>query len=254
MEMFADFAQYPPPMTDSRNPLVGAAVPAVNAYHCPPPPVAPEPEMIQYDYTKPRDYPKHQYLFPYSHYPSKVSSPIKGTVQAKSEPNSTTGPPSPSCKTETKPKVYHPADTNHLVEQILRNDHVDLEALIEASKKTSRRGRKRKSSEEEELQTLECEAETDAYRKKRIRNNIAVRKSRERAKLRLEGTQKKLIELHTETQTQKELIIHMQQQCMEWETKASRAERRLEETLKFNVRMRQFINNLPTEMQPCFAV
>jgi hypothetical protein len=67
-----------------------------------------------------------------------------------------------------------------------------------------------------------------------FRNNIAVRKSRERAKLRLEGTQKKLIELHTETQTQKELIIHMQQQCMEWETKASRAERRLEETLKVN--------------------
>ena len=66
MEIFADFAQYPPPMTDSRNPLVGAAVPSVNAYHCPPPPVAPEPEMIQYDYTKPRDYPKHQYLFPYS--------------------------------------------------------------------------------------------------------------------------------------------------------------------------------------------
>ncbi|CBY21573.1 unnamed protein product [Oikopleura dioica] len=245
MEIFADFAQYPPPMTDTRNPLVGAAVPTVNAYHCPPPPVASEPEMIQYDYTKPRDYPKHQYLFPYSQYPSKVSSPtIKGTVQAKAEPISTTGPPSPGCKSEIKPKV----------EQILRNDHVDLEALIEASKKTSRRGRKRKSSEEEELQTLECEAETDAYRKKRIRNNIAVRKSRERAKLRLEGTQKKLIELHTETQTQKELIIHMQQQCMEWETKASRAERRLEETLKFNVRMRQFINNLPTEMQPCFAV
>ena len=65
-----------------------------------------------------------------------------------------------------------------------------------------------------------------------LRNNIAVRKSRERAKLRTENTQKKLIELHSETQTQKELIIHMQQQCIELETKASRAERRLEETLK----------------------
>lgn len=62
MEIFADFAYPAPPMP----PTVAASVPAVNAYHCPPPPAVPDPDVIQYDYSKARDYPKHQYLFPYS--------------------------------------------------------------------------------------------------------------------------------------------------------------------------------------------
>ena len=80
---------------------------------------------------------------------------------------------------------------------------MDLATLLS---KASKRGRKRKSSEEKSVAESEVGEEMDEYRRKRLRNNIAVRKSRERAKMRQEDTQQKLIELANENAQQQALI------------------------------------------------
>ena len=47
-------------------------------------------------------------------------------------------------------------------------------------KKRSKRGRKRKSTESENELTRAYDRENNEYKKKRLRNNIAVRKSRDK--------------------------------------------------------------------------
>ena len=84
-----------------------------------------------------------------------------------------------------------------MLERVIKVEPVDLNQLLT---KASRRGRKRKTVEEELEADMAVEVEGDEYRKKRLRNNIAVRKSRERAKVRHEDTQQKLVELADENQ------------------------------------------------------
>ena len=90
-----------------------------------------------------------------------------------------------------------------IASDVVKSEPVDLATLLS---KASKRGRKRKSSEEKNGGDPELTEEMDEYRRKRLRNNIAVRKSRERAKLRQEDTQQKLIELANENAQQQALI------------------------------------------------
>ena len=60
---------------------------------------------------------------------------------------------------------------------MIKAEPVDIEEL---TKKRSRRGRKRKTTESENELTRSYEREDNEYKKKRLRNNIAVRKSRDK--------------------------------------------------------------------------
>ena len=80
-----------------------------------------------------------------------------------------------------------------------------------------------------------------------------MRKSRERAKLRHEDTQTKLIELAKENNCQKALIGTIKGDYDKLESKMNLANQRLEDMLRLNVRLRQFISNLPVEYQPKFS-
>ena len=62
---------------------------------------------------------------------------------------------------------------------MIKSEPVDIEEL---TKKRSRRGRKRKTTESENELTLSYEREDNEYKRKRLRNNIAVRKSRDKGK------------------------------------------------------------------------
>ena len=60
---------------------------------------------------------------------------------------------------------------------MIKSEPVDIEEL---TKQRSKRGRKRKTTEsEDELQNA-YNTENNEYKKKRLRNNIAVRKSRDK--------------------------------------------------------------------------
>jgi len=137
-----------------------------------------------------------------------------------------------------------------MVDRVIKQEPLDLTQLLA---KTSRRGRKRKNTEEKQAVEDEIEKESDEYRRKRLRNNIAVRKSRERAKMRHEDTQHKLLELATDNVNQKKLIHTIQTDYSGLEKKIDTIQQRLAETVKLNVRMRQFIINLPPEYQPKFS-
>ena len=64
---------------------------------------------------------------------------------------------------------------------MIKAEPVDIEEL---TKKRSRRGRKRKTTESENELTRSYEREDNEYKKKRLRNNIAVRKSRDKGRFR----------------------------------------------------------------------
>ena len=66
-----------------------------------------------------------------------------------------------------------------LVSNMIKAEPVDIEEL---TKKRSRRGRKRKTTESENELTRSYEREDNEYKKKRLRNNIAVRKSRDKGR------------------------------------------------------------------------
>jgi hypothetical protein len=76
------------------------------------------------------------------------------------------------------------------------------------------------------------------------RNNIAVRKSRKRSKLRAEKINSKLIELVAESDKLQEMIAHIQQQSLVYESKTRAAERQIDETEK--VKKKQFHRFLKT--------
>lgn len=137
-----------------------------------------------------------------------------------------------------------------MVDRVIKVEPLDLNQLLA---KSSRRGRKRKTSEEKRSAETEVEGESDDYRRKRLRNNIAVRKSRERAKVRHEDTQQKLLELATDNLNQKKLITTIKTDYDGLETRLTTVQGRLEDILKLNVRLRQFIFNLPPEFQPKFS-
>ena len=63
---------------------------------------------------------------------------------------------------------------------MIKAEPVDIEEL---TKKRSRRGRKRKTTESENELTRSYEREDNEYKKKRLRNNIAVRKSRDKGRV-----------------------------------------------------------------------
>ena len=130
------------------------------------------------------------------------------------------------------------------MESILSDDPLELTTHVELS--PEKRGRKRKLSEKSEIEALELKPELNDYRQKRIRyllsfliiinhsyrNNIAVRKSRKRSKLRAEKINSKLIELVAESDKLQEMIAHIQQQSLVYESKTKRAERQIDETEK----------------------
>ena len=150
-------------------------------------------------------------------------------------------------------------------------------------KKRSKRGRKRKSTESENELTRAYDRENNEYKKKRLRNNIAVRKSRDKgsnlnfdkkwlneasnkarfftkfypnisAKHRQLEIQGKLMELANENKTQKQVIGKLKEDFDKLEACYNDRTARLEESIKLNVRMRQFINDLPPEFQPKFSI
>ena len=62
---------------------------------------------------------------------------------------------------------------------MIKAEPVDIEELTQ---KRSKRGRKRKTTESENELTQAYNRENNEYKKKRLRNNIAVRKSRDKGK------------------------------------------------------------------------
>lgn len=137
-----------------------------------------------------------------------------------------------------------------IIERVVKVEPVDLNTLLT---KASKRGRKRKTSAEAAAVDELVEHESDEYRRKRLRNNIAVRKSRERAKMRHEDTQHKLLELAKENQNQRQVIATIQRDFGELEKRTNATQKRFEDLRKMNVRLRQFISNLPPEYQPKFT-
>ena len=116
---------------------------------------------------------------------------------------------------------------------------VDLNSLLT---KASKRGRKRKTSAEAAAVDELVEHESDEYRRKRLRNNIAVRKSRERAKMRHEDTQHKLLELAKENQNQRRVIATIQQDFSELEKRTNATQKRFEGMRHFYTKL-QLIND-----------
>ncbi|CAG5079491.1 Oidioi.mRNA.OKI2018_I69.PAR.g9265.t1.cds [Oikopleura dioica] len=132
--------------------------------------------------------------------------------------------------------------TKELVSNMIKSEPVDIEEL---TKKRSKRGRKRKSTESENELTRAYDRESNEYKKKRLRNNIAVRKSRDKAKQRQMEIQHKLMELAEENKSQKQVIAKLKEDFDKLESCFKDRNSRLEESIKLNVRMRQFINDLP---------
>lgn len=66
--------------------------------------------------------------------------------------------------------------------------------------------------------------------------------------------QKKLIALADENKGQKTMIEKIKCDYDTMEGRFEELNKRLEETLKMNVRMRQFISTLPLEFQPQFSL
>ena len=124
----------------------------------------------------------------------------------------------------------------------------ELVDIVELTKR-SRRGRKRKNSEFENQLIQNFEHEGDEYKKKRIKNNIAVRKSRDKARFHQELMQNKLIELVNDNKNQRRLINRINDDYDGMEKKYQAMQQRLENALKINVRLRQYIKVLPD--QPC---
>ena len=62
---------------------------------------------------------------------------------------------------------------------VVKSELIDVDEISNVSRK-SKRGRKRKTTESENELTKQYKTENDEYRKKRLRNNIAVRKSRDK--------------------------------------------------------------------------
>lgn len=143
------------------------------------------------------------------------------------------------------------SSTKELVSNMIKAEPVDIEEL---TKKRSKRGRKRKSTESENELTRAYDRENNEYKKKRLRNNIAVRKSRDKAKNRQMEIQGKLMELANENKNQKEVIGKLKEDFDKLEACFNERTARLEESIKLNVRMRQFINDLPPEFQPKFSI
>jgi len=143
------------------------------------------------------------------------------------------------------------SSTKELVSNMIKAEPVDIEEL---TKKRSKRGRKRKSTESENELTRAYDRENNEYKKKRLRNNIAVRKSRDKAKHRQMEIQGKLLELANENKTQKQVITKLKEDFDKLEACYNERTARLEESIKLNVRMRQFINDLPPEFQPKFSI
>jgi len=141
--------------------------------------------------------------------------------------------------------------TKELVSNMIKAEPVDIEEL---TKKRSKRGRKRKSTESENELTRAYDRENNEYKKKRLRNNIAVRKSRDKAKHRQMEIQGKLMELANENKNQKQVIGKLKEDFDKLEACFNDRTARLEESIKLNVRMRQFINDLPPEFQPKFSI
>lgn len=139
--------------------------------------------------------------------------------------------------------------TKELVSSMIKAEPVDIEELTQ---KRSRRGRKRKSTESENELTRAYDRENNEYKKKRLRNNIAVRKSRDKAKQRQMEVQSKLVALADENKAQKQMIEKIKGDYDTIEQRFEELNKRLEETLKVNGRMRQFIDTLPNELQPKF--
>ena len=149
-----------------------------------------------------------------------------------------------SISTPTTSVVDEPAVWNQFVESILGNEPIEVNSQVDLS--PEKQGRKRKLSEKTEKEALNSELDLDDYRKMRIRfvnssfffvnnffrNNIAVRKSRKRTKMRAEKINTKVTELVAESEKLQEMISHIQQQSFVLETKAKRAERQIDETQK----------------------
>ena len=66
--------------------------------------------------------------------------------------------------------------------------------------------------------------------------------------------QGKLMELANENKNQKEVIGKLKEDFDKLEACFNDRTARLEESIKLNVRMRQFINDLPPEFQPKFSI
>ena len=66
--------------------------------------------------------------------------------------------------------------------------------------------------------------------------------------------QHKLMELAEENKSQKQVIAKLKEDFDKLESCFKDRNSRLEESIKLNVRMRQFINDLPPEFQPKFSI
>ena len=64
--------------------------------------------------------------------------------------------------------------------EIIKSEPIDVD---EFTQKRSKRGRKRKPTDCENDLSKQYDKESNEYKKKRIRNNIAVRKSRDKGKV-----------------------------------------------------------------------
>merc|ERR1711892_52162 len=97
----------------------------------------------------------------------------------------------------------HDLDTSEkFVSNIIKKEPMDMSDIIH---KRSKRGRKRKTTESD-VDCGKLDRISDDYRRKRERNNIAVRKSRDKAKMRQQERESQLMNLSQENSALKDAV------------------------------------------------
>jgi len=137
------------------------------------------------------------------------------------------------CDTQSNHSFKSESDADKLVSEIIKSEPIDVE---EFTQKRSKRGRKRKTTDSENELKASYDKESNEYKKKRLRNNIAVRKSRDKAKQRQVEQQNRLVAMAKDLNNARNLINHMKDEKAKMCSQLDRYKR--------------FIATLPMEHQP----
>lgn len=137
------------------------------------------------------------------------------------------------CDTQSNHSFKSESEADKLVSEIIKSEPIDVE---EFTQKRSKRGRKRKTTDSENELKANYDKESNEYKKKRLRNNIAVRKSRDKAKQRQVEQQNRLVGMAKDLNNARTLINHMKDEKAKMCSLLDRYKR--------------FIATLPMEHQP----
>lgn len=152
-----------------------------------------------------------------------------------------------SNDTQSNHSFKSESETDKLVSEIIKSEPIDVE---EFTQKRSKRGRKRKTTDSENELRANYDKESNEYKKKRLRNNIAVRKSRDKAKQRQVEQQNRLVAMAKECNSQRQLITHLKDECEKKDTDLKQRDQMLHSQSQELNRLKRFISSLPIEHQP----